>query len=136
MSHYGKPVPVEDVDSAPFWEGCRKHRLMIQRCTECGQLRFPPSGMCPHCRSMMFGWVNAAGRGRLYSWIVVRHPIPRDIYGGDVPYVVALVDLDEGVRISTNMVCAPDDLVADMPVEVVFDDVSPELTLPKFRPIR
>ena len=81
-------------------------------------------------------WVRTDGRGRLYSWIVVRHPIPRDIYGGDVPYVVALVDLDEGVRMSTNMVCAPEDLTANMRVEVMFDDVSSELTLPKFRPVR
>ncbi|MBZ0147300.1 MAG: OB-fold domain-containing protein [Pseudorhodoplanes sp.] len=136
MSHHGKPLPVPDIDSAPFWEGCRNHRLVIQRCTDCGQLRFPPTGMCPHCRSVNSEWITASGRGRLYSWIVVRHPVPREIYASDVPYVVALVDLEEGVRISTNMTCPPDELMSDMPVEVLFDDVSPELTLPKFRPVR
>ena len=85
---------------------------------------------------MQSKWVAASGRGRLYSWIVVRHPIPREIYAGEVPYVVALVDLEEGVRIATNMTCAPEDLTGDMPVEVVFDDVTPELTLPRFRPLR
>jgi uncharacterized OB-fold protein len=85
---------------------------------------------------MQSNWIAATGRGRLYSWIVIRHPIPREIYGNDVPYVVALVDLEEGVRIPTNMDCAPDVLVGDMPVEVVFDDVTPDLTLPKFRPLR
>ena len=136
MSHRGKPVPVPDIDSAPFWEGCRQHRLMIQRCAACGHLRFPPAGMCPNCRSMESDWVGACGHGRLYSWIVIRHPVPREIYAGDVPYVVALVDLEEGVRIPTNMICTPEELVGDMPVEVVFDDVSPDLTLPKFRPVR
>ena len=136
MSHYDKPIPVPDFDSAPFWEGCRQHKLLLQRCAACGHLRFPPSGMCPHCRSTQSDWIAATGRGRLYSWIVIRHPIPREIYGNDVPYVVALVDLEEGVRIPTNMDCAPDVLVGDMPVEVVFDDVTPDLTLPKFRPLR
>jgi uncharacterized OB-fold protein len=84
---------------------------------------------------MQFDWVTASGRGRRYSWIVIRHPIPREIYANDVPYVAALVDLAEGVRIPTNMTCAPEDLVGDMPVEVVFDDVTPDLTLPKFRPV-
>ena len=85
---------------------------------------------------MQSKWVAASGRGRLYSWIVVRHPIPREIYAGEVPYVVALVDLEEGVRIATNMTSVPEDLTGDMPVEVVFDDVTPELTLPRFRPLR
>jgi len=136
MLDYNKPVPVADFDSTPFWEGCRQHRLLLQRCSACGHLRFPPSGMCPHCRSTQSKWVAATGRGRLYSWIVVRHPVPREIYAGDVPYVVALVNLEEGVRIPTNMTCAPEDLMSDMPVEVVFDDVMPNLTLPKFRPLR
>jgi uncharacterized OB-fold protein len=85
---------------------------------------------------MQSKWVAASGRGRLYSWIVVRHPIPTEIYAGEVPYVVALVDLEEGVRIATNITCVPEDLTGEMPVEVVFDDVAPELTLPRFRPLR
>jgi uncharacterized OB-fold protein len=136
MSHLGKPVPVPDVDSAPFWEACRQHRLLLQRCAGCGQTRFPPSGLCPHCRSGEFNWLTASGRGRLYSWIVVRHPVPREIYADDVPYVVALVDLEEGVRMPTNMVCSAEELVGGMPVEALFDDVSADLTLPKFRPMR
>jgi len=135
MSHAGKPVPVPDVDSAPFWNGCREHRLLIERCAECGVPRFPPSGMCPHCRSNKVEWLKACGRGKVFSWIVVNHPVPKDIYRLDVPYVVALVELEEGVRMPTNIVgCDPGAIRADMPVEVAFEDVSAELTLPKFRP--
>ena len=137
MSHAGKPVPVPDVDSRAFWQGCRDHRLMLQRCADCGRARFPPSGACPHCRSTRVEWQSASGHGRVYSWIVVNHPVPKDVYGPDVPYVVALVELAEGVRMPTNIVgCEPGAIVADMPVEVVFDDVSTELTLPRFRPRR
>jgi uncharacterized protein len=137
MSHAGKPVPAPDADSRAFWHGCRDHRLMLQRCAGCGQARFPPSGACPHCQSTRVEWQRASGHGRVYSWIVVTHPVPKDVYGPDVPYVVGLVELEEGVRMPTNIVgCEPGAIVADMPVEVVFDDVSSELTLPRFRPRR
>ncbi len=135
MSPYNKPIPSLDFDSGPFWEACRQHRLLLQYCEDCRRPRFPPSGMCPHCRSTQSTWSAATGRGRLYSWIVIRHPIPRDVYAGDVPYVVALVDLEEGVRIPTNLDCAPEGLTAGMPLEVAFHDVTSEVTLPKFRPV-
>ncbi len=136
MTAYGKPVPAPDADSAPYWQGCREHRLLIQKCGACGAVRFPPASLCPDCGSAAHDWIAASGRGRVYSWIVVTYPVPKDIYAGDVPYVVALVELDEGVRLPTNIVeCDPHDLMADMPVEVVFDDVDDTLTLPKFRPL-
>lgn len=135
MTHVGKPVPAPDHDSQTFWDGCRRHQLLVQRCADCGQTRFPPSAQCPHCRSRNAAWVQCSGRGRVFSWIVVVHPVPKDVYAGDVPYVVALVELDEGVRVSTNIVgCDPHAVTADMPVEVVFDDVADELTLPRFKP--
>lgn len=135
MSHDGKPIPVPDADSTPFWKGCREHQLLIARCAECSLPRFPPAGMCPHCQSAKVEWRRASGRGKVFSWIVVNHPVPKDIYRLDVPYVVALVELDEGVRMPTNIVgCDPKSIHADMPVEVTFDDVTPDLTLPKFRP--
>ncbi|OGA57629.1 MAG: hypothetical protein A3G81_03895 [Betaproteobacteria bacterium RIFCSPLOWO2_12_FULL_65_14] len=131
----GKPVPVPDADSRPFWDGCREHQLRIERCADCGTARFPPSGMCPHCRSSRREWITASGRGTVFSWIVVRHPVPKEMYAGEVPYVVALVELEEGVRMPTNIVgCEPGAIRAGMPVEVVFEDVSADVTLPRFRP--
>jgi uncharacterized OB-fold protein len=130
-----KPMPVPDADSRPFWEGCREHRLKIERCADCKTARFPPARLCPHCRSSRSEWITASGRGTVFSWIVVRHPVPKDIYAGEVPYVVALVELEEGVRMPTNVVgCAPEAIRAGMPVEVVFEEVSAEITLPRFRP--
>ncbi len=135
MTAYQKPVPAPDADSAPFWRGCREHRLLLQQCKGCGKFRFPAAQFCPACRSDAAEWLEASGRGTVYSWIVVVHPVPGDIYRDDVPYAVALVDLEEGVRMPTNIIgCDPRYIRAGMAVTVTFDDVSAELTLPKFRP--
>ncbi|MAG97018.1 MAG: hypothetical protein CMM08_10080 [Rhodospirillaceae bacterium] len=129
-----KPQPSLDADSENFWGACARHELVIQRCAECTRLRFPPVGLCPHCGSAEVEHVEASGRGRIYSWIVVTHPVPKEIYAGEVPYAVALVELEEGVRLPTNIVgCEPSEITADMPVEVVFKD-SDGMTLPLFRP--
>jgi uncharacterized OB-fold protein len=133
---YGKPLPAPDHDSLPFWEGCRSHRLLVQRCEDCGRPRFPPGPRCPHCRSPRARWDESRGRGTVYSWIVVEHPVPPDVYGADVPYVVALVDLDEGVRMATNIVgCDPYGVTAGMVVQVRFDDVADGISLPRFAPV-
>lgn len=135
MGDYLKPVPVPDPDSAPFWAACREHRLVLQKCTACGAVRYPPGPFCPHCRARAAEWIESAGCGRVFSWIVVTHPVPKEVYAGDVPYVVALVELDEGVRMASNVVgCTPAAVHGDMRVEVVFDDVAPGTTLPRFRP--
>ena len=135
MSDYLKPVPAPDPDSAPFWAGCRDHRLMLLKCVACGAFRYPPGPVCPHCRARESEWVQSPGRGKVYSWIVVTHPVPKEVYAADVPYVVALIELDEGVRIASNIVgCAPADVCGDMRVEVRFDDVAPGVTLPRFVP--
>lgn len=133
---YQKPLPAPDPESAPFWEGAKQHRLLIVRCSACGTHRFPATSFCPSCQSPELQWVPASGRGKVFSWIVVRHPVPRDVYAQDVPYVVALVTLEEGPRITTNIVgCATDAVFADMPVTVTFKDVTPEITLPQFKPV-
>lgn len=133
---YDKPVPVPDPDSAPFWEGCRRSRLLIQRCRACDHAQFPPSSVCAHCGSDDVAWVEAAGTGTVFSWIVVRHPVPKPVYAADVPYVVALIELAEGVRMPSNVIdCAPEDVRAAMPVEVTFRKVSEDVVLPLFRPI-
>ncbi|MEJ8571598.1 Zn-ribbon domain-containing OB-fold protein [Microbaculum marinum] len=133
---YEKPLPAPDPETEEFWNGCRDHRLLIQRCGSCGTHRFPPTSFCPHCQSDETEWVEASGRGRVFSWIVVRHPVPREIYAGDVPYVVAIVALDEGVRMVGNLVgIDPDAVAADLPVKVTFENVTDEITLPEFEPI-
>ena len=129
-----KPKPVADHLSAPYWEGCRSDRLLLQTCTQCSTPRFPPGPLCRACGSDASQWVEASGRARVYSWIVVRHPIPAEIYANEVPYVVALVELAEGVRMPTNIVdCAPEAVVDGMPVELCFRDVG-DTRLPQFRP--
>ena len=132
---YLKPLPAPDPDTQPFWEGCRAGKLLIQRCAQCGTHRFPPGPFCPACQSRESQWIEASGRGRVFSWIVVEHPIPADVYRGDVPYAVALIDLEEGVRMASNIVdCDPYAIAADLPVRVSFEQVTEAVTLPRFRP--
>jgi uncharacterized protein len=137
MSEYLRPIPVPDHQSAPFWQACRENRLSLQVCGECGTHRYPPRPVCPQCRSRQVLWSEVSGRGKVFSWITVVHPVPREVYAADVPYVVALIDLEEGARIASNIIgCDPSAVHGGMDVEVVFDDVTSEVTLPKFRPAR
>lgn len=132
MADYLKPLPVPDGDTQPYWDAAKEHRLMIQRCQGCQHAIFYPRSVCPHCMSDRIEWVAASGRGTIYSYTVV-HRSPGQ-FKDDVPYVVALIDLAEGVRLMSNVVdCAPSDVQIGAGVEVVFDDVTPEITLPKFR---
>jgi uncharacterized protein len=134
---YLKPLPVLDPETRPFWEACQRGRLMLQRCSDCSHVRFPPTYFCARCRSEKCEWIESKGEGRVFSWIVVRHPVPRDMYALDVPYVVALIELAEGVRIPSNIVgCAPEEVTAGMPVSVVFRAVTPDITLPLFLPAK
>jgi uncharacterized protein len=134
---YPKPLPVLDPETRPFWEACRRGRLMLQRCSDCGHVRFPPTRFCARCRSAKCEWIDSKGEGRVFSWIVVRHPVPRDMFAQDVPYVVALIELAEGVRIPSNIVgCAPEDVTAGMLVSVTFRAVTPDITLPLFQPAK
>jgi len=135
MTPYNKPVPVEDPDSAPFWAGCREQKLLVQHCLECRTPRYPARPYCHQCQSTHYEWRASSGRGSVYSWIVVHHPVPKEIYAGDVPYVVALIDLEEGVRMASNIIgCDPDAISGGMPVEVQFEQVTTAVTLPQFRP--
>ncbi len=134
---YAMPLPVPDPESRLFWEGCREGRLMLQRCRSTGKFQFPPTTFCPDAGLERPEWVEASGRGRIFSWIVVRHPVPKDIYADKVPYMVALILLDEGCRMVSNIEdCAPEDVYADMPVKATFRRVTPEITLPIFVPAK
>lgn len=134
MFQIDKPLPAVTEDGAPYWEACRHGQLKLQRCGACGHVRFPPSVLCPRCLAEETQWVALSGRGTIYSFIIVHRP-QHPAFFGDVPYNVAIVELDEGVRLHTNIVdCRNEDLRIGLPVEVVFEKVNDEVTLPKFRP--
>lgn len=131
-----KPLPKPTPWSQPFWDAAKAHRLVLKRCSACSTFQHPPYLYCPHCMSEEAEWVEAAGRARLYAWTVNEFAVPFPFWD-DLPYVTAIVDLVEGVRMISNVVeCDPQELRNGMELEVVFDDVSPEFTLPKWRPVR
>jgi uncharacterized OB-fold protein len=134
MTEYTKPVPVPSEDSAPFWAAAKRHKLSLQKCATCGEFRFPPAPLCPECTEMGGEWTELKGRGKVFSFVVFHRSYDKS-FDADLPYAVALVELDEGPRLVSNIVgMPPDQLRCDMPVEVVFDDVTPVCTLPKFKP--
>ena len=117
----------------PFWDGLKDRRLLVQRCAN-GHLRFIPTEICPKCGSQDWTWEPMSGRGEVYTYTVI-HRAPTPAYQADVPYVVAHVALEEGPRMISNIVgCEPGSVAIGMPVEVVFEDVSKEWTLYKFKP--
>ena len=131
---YRKPLPRIDEESRGWWEALQRHELYVQRCRSCGTIRLPPRAVCPVCLSSQVEWVRASGRGTVYSFTVT-HQNQAPGFREELPYVLAIVELEEGPRIMTNVVgAAPDAVRIGMPVEVVFDDVTPEVTLAKFRP--
>ena len=129
------PVPVPNFDNAGFWDGCRLHELRLQRCGACGALRHHPRPMCPCCTSFDYAWVRASGRGTLYTFTMVHGPtLP--VFQAQAPYNVAVIQLDEGPFMVSNIVgCGAEQLRIGMRVEVVFEDVNASISLPKFQPI-
>jgi uncharacterized OB-fold protein len=130
-----KPVPQVNPVAQPFWDAAREGRLVFQKCDDCGEYIFYPRQLCPHCHSQELGWAKVSGRGSVYSYTVVKSNSP-SYFLADIPYVVAIIQLDEGVRMLSNVVgCDPDSVRCDMPVEVVFEKLDDEFTLPKFKPV-
>ena len=129
-----KPLPNPTEDSAPYWAAALQGELRMQQCGDCLHIRFPPSILCPRCLSENTEWVKLSGRGTVFSWIIV-HQSQHPAFNVDVPYNVTIVQLDEGPRLHTTVIDIPNDQIRiGMPVEVVFDRVNDEVTLPKFRP--
>ena len=130
-----KPLPNPTPETQPFWDGCKEHRLVLPRCRHCDKFHYYPRAHCPHCWSRDLDWVQVSGKGKLYSYLINHRPAPG--FEDDAPYSIAVVELEEGPRMLTNIVevaQTPEELKLDMPVEVVFDDASDSVTLPKFRP--
>jgi len=135
MAGYKKTLPRVDEESRGYWEALQRHELVFQRCGSCRTDRFPPRAVCPVCLSSAVEWMRASGRATVYSFTVT-HQNQAPGWREELPYVLAVVELAEGPRLMTNLVdVAPDEVRIGMAVEIVFDDVTPEITLPKFRPL-
>jgi len=119
-------------DTQFFWDAVREHRLLIQRCTGCGALRHPPRPMCPQCHALAWDTVEASGRGTVFSFVMPQHPqFPFMEY----PYIVALIELEEGTRLVTNIVgTAPEEVDIGMPVQLTFEEFDGGVVLPQFTP--
>ncbi len=120
-------------ETREFWDGTRQHQLRISCCDDCSQTFFPPRPFCPHCGCRDVAMVQASGKATLYSYVISHLPAP----GLPTPHVVAVVTLEEGPRMMTNIVdcpASPETLTLDMPLEVVFETASENITLPLFKP--
>lgn len=131
-----RPLPTIDDDNRPFWDGARAGELRMQACCGCGHVRYPISDLCPQCLSGEFEWRRLSGRGKVHSTIVF-HQVYHAAFAGEVPYNVSLIQLDEGPRMFSNVVGVPpsDVKVGDV-VEAVFEPVTEDVTLPRFRVAR
>ena len=131
-----KPLPQANPDTQPFWDGCKEHELRFQKCMDCDHVRWPPSIICPECHADQTEWITAGGKGVVYTYAVYHrafHPAFKD----DLPYVAAIVELEEGPHLLTNIIgCKPEEVRCDMPVVVAWEDVTDEFSLPKFKPAK
>jgi len=128
-----RPKPVPTPETKHFWEGARAGELRLQRCRACGHAYFPPRPACPRCASLDTEVFRASGRARLYSYVIHERPAP----GFEPPYAIAVVALEEGPRMMTNLVDVPqtpEALLLDMPLEVRFQKLDDEISLPVFAP--
>jgi len=134
MTDNQRPLPKPDQDSAVYWEAARRHELVLQLCTACQRFRFYPRSICPYCFSDKFEWRRSPGRGTVYSYTVIHRP-PFPAFRDKVPYVLALIELNEDVRMMSNIIdCDPTTVEIGMSVEVTFEDITEEITLPQFKP--
>jgi uncharacterized OB-fold protein len=130
------PVPVPDEAVAPFFEGAKAGRLMLMRCQNCGEYRYPSRDRCDRCWSTDTEWVQASGRATLHSWVIF-HQLYHPGFADRIPYNVAVVELEEGPRITTNIIgCDNESLDAGMALNVVFDTVGDGVAIPKFGPLQ
>ena len=131
-----KPLPIPTKWSQPFWDAAREHRLVLRKCSKCGYIDHPPYLYCTACHADEHEWIEASGKATLAAYAINYFGVPFPFWA-DLPYVVALIDLEEGPRMISNVVeCDFDVLENGMDLEVVFDDVTDEITLPKWKPAK
>jgi uncharacterized OB-fold protein len=130
-----RPLPLADIDSAPYWQAAKEHKLQLPRCTDCGTYAFPPRTTCNRCLSTNMVWTELSGRGSIYTYCVMHDTLIR---GMVPPFVIAQVELEEqpGLRLTCNILeCPIDQVRIGMAVEVTYEDVTEEVTLPQFRAV-
>jgi uncharacterized OB-fold protein len=135
MSDASRPRPQPTPETQHFWDGTREHEIRLQRCDACAHAYFPPRPFCPACGNRKVSVFKASGRAWLYSYVIHHRPVP----GFTPPYAIAVVQLEEGPRMMTNIVdCpqTPDALQLDMALEPAFVKLDDEITLPLFRPAK
>jgi uncharacterized OB-fold protein len=128
------PVPIPTPETVHFWEGAKNGELLLQKCDDCAHTYFPPRPFCPVCASKKVSVYQASGRGFLYSYVINERPHP----AFDGPYSIAIVQLEEGPRMMTNVVNVnqtPEALQLDMPLEVIFESLNEDISLPYFQPV-
>jgi uncharacterized OB-fold protein len=128
-------LPEPSTTTAPFWEACKAHKLLLQQCRACGHIQFYPRSLCTACSSDQLEWSAADGTGTVYSYSTVyRALLPG--FEDDVPYVVAMIELDEGVRLVSQIIyCEPEEVFIGLRVSVIFEEAREGVVLPKFRPL-
>ena len=133
MKPYDKPRPIVSPVEQPYWDFLRKHEVRLQQCSDCGAFRFPASPVCVECDSARYTWARSSGKGVVFSWVVF-HKSYFPSFAKDVPYNVAMVRLEDGPMFIANIVGIENTAIRrGMPVEIVFDDVAEDLTIPRFR---
>lgn len=132
---YLKPLPTITDENEPFWSGLKGGELRFQRCGGCGHYRYPIAPICPCCLADDFVWTPVSGRGRVFSYVVFHNAYHRG-FAADLPYNVALIRLEEGIFMFSNVVGIANEAIAcDMSVVVDYDHVTETITLPRFRPV-
>ena len=126
------PQPLIDSDSRPYWEGLARGELRIQRCDDCLRHVFYPRTICPHCFSSALTWITATGRGKIYSYTVVHQAY--GAFADTVPFIIAIVELEEGVRMMTQIVATlREEIAIGKPVSIIYHKISDDVILPYFQ---
>ena len=134
---YEGPLPIPQQESEFYWQKCKEHELWLRHCKQCNKVYFYPRDVCPMCFQRDTEWIKASGKGTLYTYAIA-HQLPRPNYKGPLPFVIAMVQLEEGPIMPTNLVEVkpePASIKVGMHVEVTFDDITEEISLPKFKPM-
>ena len=136
MADYNKPLPVPDPLTKHYWDSVKAHAMQIQKCGACSTFVFYPRSVCPHCGSRKLHWTAVSGKGKVYGF-TISYQKNMPAFGADAPYAIAVVELEEGARLMTNLVGIepdPEKIKVGMDVIVQYDDVTDAISLPKFRP--
>jgi uncharacterized OB-fold protein len=133
VAEYQKPLPLPDADSKPFWESCRNHAMALEQCVECKRFRYPPRPLCPHCHGSEAEWKTISGNGTVYVALTMCRSYG-PAWEADVPYNISMIELDEGVRVWSNVIgYPPEQIRIGDRVTVCYEEVAGNFTLPKFR---